>query len=69
MGWCSATGIFDGILDAVLPIIPEEKREEVIEAIAVPLWEGDWDCEMDSRYWPLLEPIYYRRFPHLADDA
>lgn len=68
MGWCSATGIFDNILDNVLEYIPEDKVEAVIQAIAIPLWEGDWDCEEDSKYWELLEPIYRRRYPHYFED-
>lgn len=68
MGWCSATGIFDSILDNVLEYIPEDKVELVVEAIAIPLWEGDWDCEQDSNYWELLEPIYRRRYPHHFED-
>lgn len=62
MGWCSATGLFDDILDTVLEYIPEDKVSEVVEAIAIPFWEGDWDCEMDSKYWELLKPIYIERF-------
>lgn len=51
MGWCSTTGIFDEVMDAVIPYIPEDKVNEVMLQVAKPLWEGDWDCESDSRYW------------------
>jgi hypothetical protein len=62
MGWCSGTEIFDRVLDSVLEYIPAEDREKVIERIAIPLWEGEWDCETDSDYWYLLKPIYERRY-------
>lgn len=61
MGWCSGTDIFDSALDAVLDYVPEDKVEAVVEAIARPLWENDWDCETDSKYWDLLKPVYKRR--------
>lgn len=62
MGWCSGTQIFDDVLDAVLPYLEGEQIEQVVEKIAISLWEGDWDCEMDSKYWDILKPIYKRRF-------
>ena len=65
MGWCSGTEIFDAVLDAALPYVPESEHEAFAAKIAEPLWDGDWDCENDSKYWELLEPIMQRKFPHL----
>ena len=62
MGWCSATQIFDDVVDAIVEYIPEDKIEEVMEQIAIPLWDGDWDCEYDSKYFDShLIHIMHRR--------
>lgn len=67
MGWCSGTAIFDGVLDGVLEYLPEDKVETVVESVANILWEGDWDCEMDSKYYWLPEPVMKRKYPHYFD--
>lgn len=60
MGWCSATGIFDSVLDAGLPYITDKAAQErFVYLVAVPLWDGDWDCEGDSDY--------YEKFKHILD--
>lgn len=60
MGWCSATSIFDSVLDAGLPYITDKAaRERFVYLVAVPLWDGDWDCESDSDY--------YDEFRHILD--
>lgn len=61
MGWCSGTEILDTVLDATLEYIPEDKVEDVVLTIAKSLWDGDWDCESDSKYYYLLLPIMLKR--------
>lgn len=62
MGWGSAVDLFDEIMDAIIPYVPINKLEEVAEKIANPLWMGDWDTEMDSKYFDsILLPIMRRR--------
>ena len=62
MGWCSGTAIFDGVMDAVLPVLEPERIPAVVERVAEILWDGDWDCEGDSKYYEeLLYPLMKKR--------
>lgn len=63
MGWCSATGIFDAVLDE---LTAQEVEPEVLTGVAETLYDvltsQDWDCESDSRYFnTLLIEIMYSR--------
>lgn len=61
MGFCSATEIFDGILDHFLAEDSENKEPiEVIKILIKTLWAMDWDCEGDSKYWehPLIKQAF-----------
>lgn len=51
--------MFDSVLDAVLDYLPEDKVNDVIWKIAQELWDGDWDCESDSKYYYLLLPMMH----------
>ena len=55
MGWCSATGIFDSVLDT---LVEHEVEPEVLTSVATTLYDvltsEDWDCEYDSRYFDTL---------------
>jgi hypothetical protein len=59
MGWCSGTEIFDKVLSTTLEYVPEDKKRDVIWAIAESLWDGDWDCESDSEFYYLLLPLMH----------
>lgn len=62
MGWCSGTEIFDGVIDVIAPIVEPERLPGIAEHIAEMLWNGDWDCEEDSKYYDeLLVDIMYKR--------
>lgn len=62
MGWASGTDVFDSVVDAVIEYIPINKVEEVMEKIATPLWDGDWDTENESKYYDAyLVHIMYRK--------
>lgn len=62
MGWGSATHIFDHLVDSIIDFLPEERRLEVLEKIAEPLWMEDWDTEMESKYFDdYLLPIMRKR--------
>lgn len=68
MGWGSATQIFDNVMDAVIEYIPIDKVESVVEKIAVPLWQEDWDTEMESKYFDAYLLPVMRRRDMLDDD-
>lgn len=55
--------MFDGILDAVLPYVPDDKRQEVITKVYLEFAESDWDTEADSKYYPELEPLLRKLHP------
>ena len=61
MGWCSATGIFDAVLDE---LVNQEVEPEVLTGVAEVLYDvltsEDWDCEYDSKYFDtlLIEIMY-----------
>jgi hypothetical protein len=50
MGWCSATEIFDPLVEAVLSDEPLDKHAFIKKLIEV-LEANDWDCQQDSRYF------------------
>jgi hypothetical protein len=64
MGWCSATGLFDTTLDLVLKYIPEDKVEEVVKGLYQMYKDGDWDCEDETDYFHLIDPIRRKMYPH-----
>lgn len=52
MGWCSGTRIFDNTADALFRVkLSDDERSKVLTTLIDALWEMDWDCEEDSRYW------------------
>lgn len=53
MGWCSATGIFDGVAEVIIDneAIPEPERVKVLAGLYKALTDEDWDCQSDSRYY------------------
>jgi hypothetical protein len=64
MGWCSATGIFDGVMHALDsdPGVSRESKEKVAEILYDTLTENDWDCEYDSDFLKeYLLPIMLKR--------
>lgn len=50
MGWCSGTEVFDAIAEALLSDKPLDKKE-VLKTVILALWDRDWDCETDSRFF------------------
>ena len=69
MGWCSATEIFDVVAGSLLDDGKTDKKEVLTKLIAA-LWDGDWDCERDSRYWdhPLVREIFKELRPEWFDE-
>jgi hypothetical protein len=62
MGWCSGTSIFDGVMDAIVPIVEPDHLYDIAGHIAELLWDSDWDCEADSKYYEeLLKPLMIER--------
>lgn len=63
MGWCSGTGVFDDVMDAVVEYVSDEAtRRSIAVKVADSLWENDWDCEADSIYYEeYLVPIMLER--------
>lgn len=58
MGWGSAVGIFDDIMDTVMETVHNPMDQDVIAyKVACVLWDGDWDTEQDSNH--------YDRFSHI----
>lgn len=40
----------------------------VVEQIARPLWDGDWDCEYDSKYFDSHLVHVMHKVGHLDDE-
>lgn len=60
MGFCSGTDIFDPVAENVLDSdLSVERQAEIIRVLIVALYDHDWDCESDSRYYdhPLVRRI------------
>lgn len=69
MGWCSGTTIFDTVMDAVVDYLPnEEAKREVALKVAKTLWDGDWDCEADSKYWDSILVHIMHDEGHIDDE-
>lgn len=63
MGWCSGTGIFDDIMEAILNGSHEDfysYQKNIVEALTKAMWRHDWDCEPDSDYLfhPLVKEVF-----------
>lgn len=69
MGWCSATEIFDSVLDGVLAEKPISTKE-LIKSLVVSLEDGDWDCQCDSQYYdhPLVQEVFRELHPRWFED-
>jgi hypothetical protein len=63
MGWCGGTQIFDATMDALIECVPDDAtRVRVARALADCLWDGDWDCEHDSKHFETyLLPLMIER--------
>lgn len=60
MGWCSATEIFDLVVEPLLEGEVTDKDKKVIGELIIALEGNDWDCQQDSQYWyhPIVKQIY-----------
>ena len=69
MGWCSATSIFDKILDQVLSK-KKQSREKFIESLINTLEDNDWDCQQESEYWdhPIVRKVFEKLHPEWFED-
>lgn len=58
MGWCSATVIFDTVVESLLDETVDKK--ETIKYLINVLEDGDWDCQSESDYWehPLVKECF-----------
>ena len=68
MGWCSATDLFDQVLDHVLTEVKDP--EAFVDWFYNYLADSDWDCEDDSRYssHPYMEAAVRKRHPGWFED-
>ena len=49
MGWASASGIMNGIIDVVLSeVVDKEARKRIYKPIIRILEDGDWDTQDES---------------------
>lgn len=49
MGWASASGIMNEVIDAVLPEVDDnEARKRIYKPIIKVLEDGDWDTQDES---------------------
>lgn len=70
MGFCSGTDIFDPVVGYILKSdLSDEVKEELIWHLVDALYDHDWDCETDSRYWndPIVRKVF-KRFPSWDDE-
>lgn len=52
MGWCSATSIFDGVVNAALESeINDDALFNIVSSLYHELTMMDWDCICDSQYF------------------
>lgn len=56
MGWASATGLFDGVVDAVIDLNGVNPKEdhlvrEIVRAIYTNVEWSDWDTQDESYYF------------------
>lgn len=67
MGWCSATDIFDRMVDIVLGAddMRDTTKEELITALVEVLEDRDWDCQDESAYrgHPFVEAVFKKLHP------
>ena len=63
MGWCSATEIFDNVVESLLD--PAKDKEQVIKDLVNALENGDWDCQQDSEYYdnPIVQKVFKELHP------
>lgn len=68
MGWCSATEIFDNMVEVILD--ETKSREDIITELVETLIFNDWDCEGSSKYWehPTVRGIFIKLYPHLFEE-
>lgn len=70
MGWCSATTIFDMVVEPLLKSLDENVKIEVIESLVKELENNDWDCQMESAYWdhPIVQKVFKKLHPKWFDE-
>lgn len=67
MGWCSGTPIFDAVAKNILDSeLSTERQFEIMRALTKAMYDGDWDCEDESRY--IKHPVIQRVMRELNPD-
>lgn len=52
MGWCSATNIFDTVIEAAYKLQPDDKAMIAFaKTLRDVLENGDWDCQQESDFY------------------
>jgi hypothetical protein len=52
MGWCSATRIFDNVVDTLRAHdIKDPAFKNILWNLICELEDMDWDCQCESDYW------------------
>lgn len=72
MGFCSGTDIFDPIVKIILDCqeTSATDKQRILRALIQALWDHDWDCEEDSRYYrhPFVLPLFRELRPDWFED-
>ena len=66
MGWARGTELFDGVIDAALPMtMTAVNRQYLFEKILDLFMDYDWDCINESKYWenPDFQVAYQKLCP------
>ena len=72
MGWCSGTPIFDAVARNVLDSeLPVERQFDIMRTLAAAMYDEDWDCESDSRYYkhPVIQRVMRDLNPKWYEEA
>ncbi len=72
MGFCSGTDIFDPVAKAILDSgwMEPENQASLIRTLMKALYDHDWDCEGDSRYYdhPIVQKVMRELNPDIDYD-
>jgi len=75
MGWCSATRIFDGVIETALETdISDNALEDILTSLYHELVDMDWDCQCESNYMlhekikPIMKKLYPCYYEYLENE-
>lgn len=70
MGWCSATVLFDAVLDGLLGKKSKKNIEDTIRLLIEEFENMDWDCQQESAYYdhPIVQSVFKELHPDWFED-